>query len=114
MRKDEWFNQANQSKDKLISLIGYYHPACLQGLVGMRITAPNAEMVSERIRESIRKNFDGNPVTEFITALDNKDISKCMKLLNDAWFGVPESTDCWKISGFKECVDLLDEPPDEE
>jgi len=46
--------------------------------------------------------------------LDAQDISKAMKLLNDAWFGVPESTDCWQIYGFKEAVDLLDDPPEEE
>ena len=35
-----------------------------------------------------------------------------MSLLNSAWFGVPESTQCWKLEGFKEAIDLLEDPPD--
>lgn len=34
--------------------------------------------------------------------------------MSETWFGVPESTLCWQIQGFKEACDLLDDPPETE
>jgi hypothetical protein len=109
---DEWLIECNGAKDKLKSLIGTYHPVSLKSVNGMKITAPNAEQACEVVRNQIRKNFEGNPVTEFQAALDARDVSKLMKLLNDAWFGVPETIECWNIEGFTEAVNLMDDPPE--
>lgn len=111
--KAEWIAKVEANKHKLITLIAAYHPVSLAPLIGMKITAPNAEAACEVVRDNIRKNFEGNPATEFQDALREKNISRLMNLMSDAWFGVPESTDCWKIPGFKEAVDLMDDPPND-
>lgn len=118
MTKQEWFIEANGSRDKVKSLIRDYHPIYRQA--GRRrnidfITAPNAEaactIVRKQIQDSTPEGF--NPVDEYQKALDKQDIDMAMKILNEVWFGVPESTTCWQLTGFREAVDLMDDPPEE-
>lgn len=114
MIKDEWLIQVTESKNRLINLIKYYHP--LNRQPGRReqdyITAPNAEWACTQVRKQIRENSEGDPIKDFEEALEQKDDRKIYKLLSDTWFGVPESTTCWQIEGFKEAVDLMDDPPE--
>jgi hypothetical protein len=102
---------------RLRELLAEYHPVNQQRArpypVGP-ITAPGAEAACEVVRGDIAKNFEGDPVIEFDDALERGDEIKIAKLLNDAWFGVPETTSCWRIPGFREAVDLLEDPPDDE
>lgn len=113
MTKEEWLREASGAKDKLASLIDHYHPANrLPGGTDLPITAHNAERACVHVRSEIRKNFEGNPREQFFTALDEEDTDKISNLLNDTWFGVPESTLCWQIPGFREAVKLITDPPD--
>ena len=66
-----------------------------------------------QIRRGMVIVFEGDPCREFDIALAAGDIQKVTNLLNDAWFGVPESTRCWQIEGFTEAVGLLEDPPDD-
>ena len=77
------------------------------------ITAPNAERACEVVREQIRKESMNNPEIQFDIALTKQDHATISSLLSSAWFGVPESTECWKIRGFAEACDLLDDPVEE-
>lgn len=78
------------------------------------ITAWAPERACVEARKRIRSNFEGDPILLFNEALLDGDWRKIHKLLNDAWFGVPESTSCWSIPGFSEAVHLMDDPPEEE
>jgi hypothetical protein len=82
----------------------------------MKITAAQAEMACAAVRQSIATEQVGKPTpaSRFDDALATDDISQLNSLLDDAWFGVPESTDCWGIEGFSEAVELLDSLPDED
>lgn len=110
----EWLKEARDNREKLVSLIKSYHPVNRQP--GRRsqdhITAPNAEMACTVVRKQIRENFEGDPVKEFNEALDTGDIPKIYRLLDQTWFGVPETTSCWRIDGFREAVDLMDDMPE--
>lgn len=120
--KEEWLKFAEENKEKLAWLIKDYHPVNRQPGTrrasvlhrGDYITAPNAEAACVQVRNKIRQNFEGNPVQQFEEALRQKDVSKINKLLNDTWFGVPESTSCWNILGFKEAVELMEDIPDDD
>lgn len=117
MTKNEWLSQAREHKEKLTDLIGVYHPAVYQGSErskNVSITARAAEAACGLIREKIRDETEESPIGAFKDALEAGDIDKISSLLSAAWFGVPESTSCWQIDGFKEAVDLMDDPPEED
>lgn len=80
----------------------------------MPITAPNAETACRQVRELIRKEEPSDPVARWDKAVASGDIGEILCLLDGAWFGVPESTSCWSIPGFKEAVDLMGDPPEQE
>ena len=113
MTKEKWLYKAREHQDDLRSLVGNYHPSAGKPRHQMRITAPAAEAACERIRASIATREKEDPVVRFDRALMTGDIHEVNTVLNEAWFGVPESTSCWNIRGFSVAVDLMDDPPEE-
>jgi hypothetical protein len=119
--ENEWIAYAMEHRSSLTTLLRRYHPVqrdlrtrpqeFVSGL--LPITAPAAEAACENVRESIRQNFEGDPVALFEEALQQRAVGTILGLLNQTWFGVPESTSCWQIPGFPEAVKLMDDPPEE-
>lgn len=109
MNKAEWFLSI-EGNDDLLWLIKTYHPS-RKNKSNLKITAPNAELACERIRSKIKNETKEDVVDLFRRALKEEDEQAVLRIFNDAWFGVPESTDCWKIPGFKELVELIEEAP---
>jgi hypothetical protein len=115
----EWLAKARRDADKLRSLINRYHP-CTQRKPdperdrALPITAPTVEGAAENVRRDIRaKTKDkGDPSERFDAALAG-DLRIIGSVLSDAWFGVPESTSCWSVLGFRECVALIEDPPED-
>lgn len=116
MTEQEWLDEARSNAPQLRDLLREFHPANRQP--GRRptdfITAPGAEAACTQVRKSIRENHEGDPVNQFDEALADNDLHTVWKLLNQAWFGVPESTTCWQIPGFREAVGLLEDLPETE
>ena len=112
MIKEEWFKEADDNRDKLISLVSQYHPSSQRAGKSLRITAFRAEQACAEIRKNIKTIRTEDPVERFKLALDLKDTNTSLLILNETWFGVPESTDCWSIPGFSEAVDLMTDPPE--
>lgn len=114
MTEQEWWGMATANESDLVDLIREFHPVNRQP--GRRpqdwITAPTAEAACVQVRKDIRKNFEGDPVAQFHTAIEARNMAAVTSILNGAWFGVPESRECWRIPGFKVLVNLLDDPPD--
>lgn len=108
----EWLEQVAANKDKLISLLRNWHPTRKIDNAGLPITATRAQAGCDNISASIKAAFKGDPVEAFETALAKGDTRQIIKLLDHAWFGVPESTACWQIEGFSEAVRLLEEAED--
>jgi hypothetical protein len=119
--KHEWLAKANEHKDDLRGLIKAYHPGMpsvpwseVAGIIKpLPITASGPEAARRQVAGQIQSEAKENPVEAFDKALEAGDVGKLMKLLNQAWFGVPESTSCWGIAGFSEAVALLEDPPDD-
>lgn len=135
MTNQDWLNKVNSNAALLRSFVGNWHPSARSpraiqresvllsdgGAVAvdvpeasMPITAPNAEMACQNIRESIRREEPQDPLERWDKAIAAGDISTVITLLDGAWFGVPESTSCWSIPGFKEAVDLMDDLPEQD
>ncbi len=113
MTEQEWLDKAKKHADELRQFIGFYHPSCHYPTPELPITAPNAEIACDQIREEIRYEDQGkaDPMIQFSRALEANDIGAINSLLNATWFGVPESTDCWFIPGFGVAVDLMGDLP---
>jgi len=124
MTKERWLEKVKESQVKLAGLISEYHPAARSKVRdremanrvadSMPITAPTAERACRNVREKIAGEYKTDPLMDFDNAIKAEDISAIYSILSGAWFGVPESTSCWKIPGFREAVDLMDDPPDPE
>lgn len=114
MTHAEWFAYAQLNKEKLNSVISIYHPINHykdRRDKSLPITAMNAQAACDDVSESIRKNSEGDPVKDFNEAISKMDLNMANKILAQTWFGVPESTSCWGIEGFKELVILSEELP---
>ena len=113
MTTNQWLNTAELNKEKLISFVRAWHPRSGQVQSDMKITAPSAELARANVVRSIQSQDQTtlDPVVELETALKNRNLNAINALLNQAWFGVPESTSCWGIEGFKEAVELMEDLP---
>lgn len=113
MKTTEWIEKVKQNESKLRDFIGRYHPGSSRyGLQpALPITAPGPEAACENVRKQIQQE-QALPTVAFDDALKSENFSGVYYLLQSAWFGVLESTSCWSIEGFKEAVDLLDDPPE--
>lgn len=108
MTQTEWLATLNEHWDDLKVLVLQYHPRARYRPKKLPITAPGAEIVCEAARRQIAT--EGAPVTEELLQRlkDSGNSDKLYSLLYDAWFGVPESTECWQIPGFDTLCTLLD------
>lgn len=115
MTCEEWLEEVETHKKAILELIAEYHP--MNRSPGRRpndyITAPNAEWAATLVRKAIKENGDEAPDKRFEEALTVKNITTLMTVMNEVWFGFPESIMCWKIAGFREMVTLLEDPPDD-
>lgn len=115
--KKEWLEYARENAPVLTVLLENWHPINLANPLKPTerfygsITAHDAESACALVRENIAAEETGDPTQRFQRALLNDDVDEIYSLLNSAWFGVPESQACWEITGFKEAVELLEQPP---
>ena len=131
MQKQEWVDQFTANKDKLRQLVEKFHPASLISVVlagegvdvlaaathtakQYPITAPGPEAACVKIREEIREENPLSPVLRFDAAAGNMDTDELVQLLNDTWFGMPESEAVREEPGFYELCDLCEGVDEEE
>lgn len=118
MNQIKWLQKANDNREVLIDFLRIYHPhsRIVGNSILLPITAPNAEMARQNVVNAIKAEGSQSisPVEQFNIALKNKNWLTINSLLNSAWFGVPESTSCWGITGFTEAVELMEDTPGED
>lgn len=117
MTRTKWVDAAKAALPNLQSLIAQYHPASDRTFRhAPAISAPAAERFAETVRAEIRAAdaATARPVDRFATAVGAGNVAEISTLLNEAWFGVPESHDCWSVTGFADCVRLLEDPPEDD
>ena len=121
MTKAGWLSAVEKNKDVIGKLLEQYHPRSVKRkMESLRITAPAAEAAAENVRRHIVHRqmlaaaTASQPEDQFAEALASQDARRIFRLLEELWFGVPESSDCWQLPGFTTCVELLDDPPEDD
>ena len=116
MTEQDWWDYLDDNKDAIRDCVIGYHPSGLRtGRRDMPITALGAEIACNQVSEMIANNPKHEelpPDQRFDLYEQTRDTNEMLSLLGGAWFGVPESTDCWGIGGFREMVALLEDPPE--
>ncbi len=115
MTKQEWLEEAKANKSALVEFVANFHPSNRLGVPEAEITAANAQAACDVVCSMIvAEGKEVEPVKQLEAAIESGDVSKIMSLLNSAWFGTPETTECWQYTGFREAVSLLEDPPKDE
>jgi hypothetical protein len=131
MQKQDWIKQFNENKDKLRRLVEKFHPSATAEVVvageevdvlsaatfgkgQYPITASGAEAVCAQVREEVRKERPESPILRFDAAVGKMDVEELVGLLNDAWFGMPESMAVREEPGFHALCDLCEGVDEEE
>ena len=105
---EQWWWYFDTSKAVLRALVRNFHP-WKPIAREMPITATGAEMACDHIRREIANDFTGNPLDIFDKADTERDGAALVTLLNETWFGLPESMDCHSLPGFGILCDLCSE-----
>jgi hypothetical protein len=132
MTIQEWLQKVNENGAALRQLVSDWHPSARRPAAiqreavllddgtaiavevpAMTITAPQAEQACQQVRTMIRKDEPADPLERWDRAIASGDMGEIYTLLDGAWFGVPESIECWSIPGFRLACDLMDDPPEE-
>lgn len=106
----EWWALFDHHKDDLRRIVLGYHPGVrLPRRRAAEISAPGAEAACEAVRKEIAAGTKKDPVTRFDRAAEERDGPALAGLLNEAWFGLPESTSSRGVPGFGALCDLCSE-----
>jgi hypothetical protein len=116
MNTSEWLNKCKLHREELRSIVGNWYPYRIEKS-DMIITAPLAESACNVVRNQIiedTKSILLEPEIRFDAALLDNNAGELHSLMQATWFGIPESTSCWSLHGFRPLVDLLDDPPEDD
>jgi len=105
--KSDWWNEVESNKEDLLSLVANYHPY-YRNRYSYPITAKAAEAACELFRKDIQEQTTIPPCYSFEEYIKTKNVSM-VDLLNDTWFGMPESMDVRDNPGFGILCDLCSE-----
>lgn len=106
---EQWWQLFEAYKTELRDLVCSYHPSYARRTPMMPITAPNAEMACDLVRERIESKTIDNPLECFDQFYEQKNGNALVSILNQTWFGVPESRDAHSLPGFGALCDLCSE-----
>jgi len=109
MTDDEFFNLATIHKDALLFIVRAYHPASKEPRPTLPITAYLAELACTEVRNQIAHSCgDIDPATEFESRLIKRQRFPLIQLLQETWFGIPESRELVQsLDGFNTLCDLI-------
>ena len=124
MEKQDWINVFKDHKNNLRNLVVRFHPSSKSQVLvadssvevpsttletAYTITAPTAEEACEIVRQKILSTRPHNPVLAFDTAANDPiDTNQLIYLLNETWFGLPESASVRNLPGFYALCDLCE------
>jgi hypothetical protein len=112
--KGEWWSLVEREQWSLQDLVAKFHPDYRTPHPEHPVTASRAEMVCEVVRKTIRERPDPaveriDPVEKFRGCLETLDGEEMYRLLNETWFGMPESESVRSEPGFGVLCDLCSE-----
>ena len=112
----DWWNTFNKNIVNLRKLVEVYHPTSEPVKhTDLHISTAGAEAAGEVVRNVIRSNAKQSGLEIFDAAAKSKDAPKLIRILNEAWFGLPESMSSHSLPGFGSLCDLcegIDDLPD--
>lgn len=130
MEKQDWIDVFKDHKNNLRNLVVRFHPSSKSQVLvadssvevsssvletAFVITAPTAEEACEVVRQKILNTKPHNPVLTFDDAANDPiDTNQLIDLLNDTWFGLPESASVRNLPGFYALCDLCEGVDEEE
>lgn len=104
---EEWWEQVGHYREELLDLVLNFHPYYRKHH-DFVITAPTAEIACQMVREDICDETKIDPAWLFEQYCIEKN-PKLSKLLDEAWFGMPESITVRSLPGFGVLCDLCSE-----
>lgn len=123
MEKQDWINVFKDHKNNLRNLVVKFHPSSKSQVLvadssvevpstletAFTITALTAEEACEIVRQKILSTRPHNPVLIFDAAANDPiDTDQLIYLLNETWFGLPESASVRNLPGFYALCDLCE------
>lgn len=106
--KEEWWKFVEENVNTLQNLIARYHPYYKNLHLGHKISAETAERVCKQVRKQIAEETVEDPQVSFRKFVEARD-EKLVNLLNEVWFGMPESMSYREAPGFGLLCDLCSE-----
>ena len=117
MTNQEWWALVDEHWDALFDCVEAFHPTTRDPSYcnDFEITAPTPERACENVRDAIREECrEGMSIgMRLKRAKADRDLASLMKLMNEAWFGAPESRDVYGVDGFRLLCHLCEEPPED-
>ena len=104
----EWWAWVLEHQGVLKDLIATYHPYYRYVHTNLPITAERAEQIREGIAEEIACQTTSDPQRRFELYLKTQH-SDMLSLLNETWWGLPESENVRSEPGFGVLCDLCSE-----
>lgn len=104
---EEYWELCNEHKDDLRALVSQFHPAYRRSNL-MPITAYAPELICIEAREAIARKEQTDPIVEFNRMLESRS-PDMPTLLNQVWFGIPESIEAHSLPAFHVLCDLCSE-----
>lgn len=105
---EEWWALVEANKQVLLGLVMNFHPVYRRSNSQYPITAALAERVCEAVRKQLVEGKQEDPQRRFERYLVSHD-SDLVVLLNEVWFGMPESDAVHFEPGFAMLCDLCSE-----
>lgn len=97
----EWWEVVKRYKDDLIDLVQTFHPICRPDSSNVMCHIIRQELADEGIHT--------NPVDGLKNAIESQDHNAILAILNQTWFGIPETSSAHQSDGFKALCELCTE-----
>lgn len=92
MNKNKWLALLNENWIELREVIAKYHPVYKNTLGHYEpITATRVERVSVKIRQDIEEKYLFTERPDILKMKKDGDCDSLITILNETWFGIPES-----------------------
>lgn len=100
---DNYLSVARKNETLMIAAIREFHPYYATSYGG-DITAPAAEAACAAVREQIKREVTEDPVVGY----KQYQADKVMRIANEVWFGMPESSSVRNHSAFPVVCELAE------
>jgi len=108
--KEEWWELVDENWENLRKLISRFHPRKGKKFNdNFIITAPVPEKIRlQQVKEILKENFPVD-ILQYIEVLRSNRDTKLLRIVENTWWGLPESVEVRDFPGFGVLCDLCSE-----